>query len=42
LQGFLFQVDVSQIVVQETDDPDAFVDLLDAYALTGQDGRIVR
>jgi hypothetical protein len=41
LQGFLLQVDVTEIVVHEADDPDTFVDLLDVDALTGEDGRDV-
>jgi len=35
LQGFLFEIDEAEIVVQEADDPNAVVDLLDAEALTG-------
>jgi len=38
LQGFLLQVDVAEIVLHEADDPNAFVDLLDANALTRQHG----
>jgi hypothetical protein len=41
LQCLLFQVDESQIVVHEADDPDAFVDFLDTDALTGEHGREV-
>jgi hypothetical protein len=38
LQGFLFQVDISQIIVDEADEPNSLVDLLDAEPLSGQDG----
>jgi hypothetical protein len=38
LQGFLFEIDEAEIVVQEADDPNAVVDLLDAEALTGKHG----
>ena len=38
MQGFLLQVEVSQIVMHAGDEPNAVVDLLDAEALTGQDG----
>jgi len=38
LQGTLFQIDVPEIIVHEADEPDAVVDLLDAEALTGEDG----
>jgi len=34
--GFLLQVDVAEIVLHEADDPDAFVDFLDADALTAK------
>jgi hypothetical protein len=36
LQGFLLQVEVSQIIVHEADEPNAVIDLLDAEFLTGQ------
>jgi hypothetical protein len=39
LQGPLLQVDVSEIVLHEADDPNAVVDLLDAEALPGEHGR---
>jgi hypothetical protein len=35
------QVDVATIVLHEAYDPNAFVDFLDAHALTGQAGRDV-
>ena len=35
LQGFLLQVEVSKIIMHEADEPNAFVDLLDAEFLTG-------
>ena len=38
LQGFLLQVDISQVVVHEGDEPDAVIDLLDAEALSGEHG----
>jgi hypothetical protein len=38
LQGSLFQVDIAQIIVDEADEPNSLVDLLDAEALSGQDG----
>ena len=38
LQGFLFEIDEAKIVVHKADDPNAFVDLLDAEALTGEHG----
>jgi len=37
LQCLLFQIDEAQIVVHEADDPDAFLDLIDAKFLTGKD-----
>ena len=36
-QGFLFQIEVSEIVVDEPCEPDAVVDFLDADALAGED-----
>jgi hypothetical protein len=39
LQGFLFEIDEAEIVVHEADDPNTVIDLLDAKALTGEDGR---
>jgi len=41
LQGSLLQVDVSEIIVHEGDEPNAVVDLLDAEGLAGEDGREV-
>jgi len=41
LQGFLRQVDVSEIVAHEADDPDAVVDFLNADALAGEHGGYV-
>jgi hypothetical protein len=38
LQGFLFQVEVSEIIVHEACEPNAVVDFLDAEFLTGQHG----
>jgi len=38
LQGFLLQVEISQIIVHEADEPNAVVDLLDAESLTSQHG----
>ena len=38
LQGLLLQVEVSQIVVHEADEPNALVDFLDAELLSGQHG----
>jgi hypothetical protein len=38
LQGFLLQVEISQIIVHEADEPNAVVDLLDAEFLTSQHG----
>jgi hypothetical protein len=35
----LFQVDVSQIVVHEAEEPNAVVDLFDAEPLAGEHGR---
>jgi hypothetical protein len=39
LQGSLFQVDISQIIVRETDEPNAVVDLLYSKHLIGHEGR---
>jgi hypothetical protein len=41
LQGPLLQVDEAEIVAHEADDPSAVVDLRDAEALSGEDGRDV-
>ena len=38
LQGFLFQIDVSEIVVHEADEPNAVVDFFDAEALACEHG----
>jgi hypothetical protein len=38
LQGRLLEIEISEIVVHETDEPDAFIDFLDAELLAGQDG----
>src|SRR5882724_2273384 len=38
LQGFLLQVEVSEIVVHEAGEPNAVIDLLDAEFLAGQYG----
>jgi hypothetical protein len=40
-QGSLLQIDIAQIIVDEADEPNSLVDLLDAEALSGQDGRDV-
>jgi hypothetical protein len=37
LQGLLSQVDISEIVVHEGDEPNPSVDFLDAEALTGEE-----
>jgi hypothetical protein len=37
LQSFLFEIDETEIVVHEVDDPDSVVDLLDTELLTGED-----
>jgi hypothetical protein len=39
LQGSLLQIDVSEIVAHEADDPNSVVDLLDADASAGKHGR---
>ena len=36
MQGFLFEIDEAEIVVDEADNPNAVIDLLDAEALTGE------
>ena len=36
--GSLLQIDISQIIVDEADEPNSLVDLLDAEALSGEDG----
>jgi hypothetical protein len=41
LQGFLLQVEVSEIVMHEADEPNAVIDFLDAESLTGERGRDV-
>ena len=41
LQCLLFQVDKTQVVVHEADDPDAFLDLFDAKFLTGERVRVL-
>jgi len=38
LQGLLLQVEVSEIVVHEGDEPDAVIDFLDSEGLAGEDG----
>jgi hypothetical protein len=38
LQGFLLQVEISQIIVHEADEPNAIIDFLDAEFLAGQNG----
>jgi len=41
LQGFLLQVEVSEIVVHEADEPNAVIDLFDSKLLTSQYNRDV-
>jgi hypothetical protein len=41
LQGFLLQVEVSEIIVHEACEPNAIVDFLDAEFLAGKHGRDV-
>jgi hypothetical protein len=41
LQGFLLQLEVSQIIVPKADEPNAVVDFLDAELLSGEHGREV-
>jgi hypothetical protein len=36
LQSFLFQIDITKIVIHEADEPDAVVDFLDTDGLSGQ------
>jgi len=38
LQGRLFEIDIPDIMMHEADEPDAVVDLLDAEALSREDG----
>jgi hypothetical protein len=38
LQGFLLQVEISEIIVHEADEPNAVVDFLDAELLAGEHG----
>ena len=38
LQGPLFQVEVSQIIIHEGDEPNAVLDLFDSKGLAGKDG----
>ena len=38
MQSFLLQVEISEIIVHEADEPNAFVDFLDAEFLAGQHG----
>jgi hypothetical protein len=38
LQSPLFQVDISQIIVHEADEPNAVIDFLDSKLLSGQYG----
>jgi len=38
LQGLLLEIEIAEIVVHETDEPDALVDFLDAELLAGQNG----
>jgi hypothetical protein len=39
VQGFLLQIEISEIIMYEADEPNALVDFLDAEPLAGQDGR---
>ena len=39
MQGFLLQVEVSEIIVHEACEPNAIVDFLDAEFLAGEHGR---
>ena len=41
MQGFLLEVEVSEIIVHEADEPNALVDFLDSEFLAGQHGRDV-
>ena len=38
MQGSLLQIDISEIVAHEGDEPNALVDLLDSEAVAGQCG----
>ena len=38
MQGFLLQIDITEIVLHEADEPDAVIDFFDADGLTGQAG----
>lgn len=38
LQGSLFEVNVSEVIVHEGDEPDSFVDFFDSDPLTGEHG----
>ena len=38
LQGSLFEVNVSEVIVHEADEPDAVIDLSDADALSAEHG----
>ena len=38
MQGFLLQVEVSEIIAHEADEPNAVIDFLDAEFLAGQHG----
>ena len=41
MQGLLLQIDISEIIVHEGDEPNAFVDFLDAEPLSCEHGRDV-
>ena len=41
MQGFLLQVEISEIIMHEADEPNAVVDFLDAELLACQHGRDV-
>jgi hypothetical protein len=41
LQGFLLQIDKTEVVAHEADDPNPFVNLFDSQTLAGGDGRHV-
>jgi len=41
LQSFFLQIDITEIVIHEADEPDAVVDFLDADGLAGQAGAYV-
>jgi len=38
LQGSLLEVNVSEVIVHEGDEPDSVIDLLDSDPLTGEHG----